>query len=76
MEKQCAYSAVVKYLCARRITFTLQTETFHDGDPDSIPDHAIEISDGQGNTGVGICPTTSVFPRQYYSTRALHISLS
>lgn len=58
MKKQCAYCAVGQYLCARRMTFTLQTQTSYGGDPGSIPDQIIKIFDGQGNRGAGVCPTT------------------
>jgi len=68
MEKQCAYCAVGKCLCTIRMTFTIQKQISHDRDPGSIPDQPNKIFDGEGNPGAGICPKTSDFPRQYYST--------
>jgi hypothetical protein len=74
MEKECAYCAVEKCLCTVRMTFKLQIS--HDKDPGSIPDQPIQIFDGQGNTGAGICPKTLGFPCQYYSTVTPRTSLS
>jgi len=50
------------------MTFTIQKQISHDRDPGSIPDQPNKIFDGEGNPGAGICPKTSDFPRQYYST--------